>query len=169
MSLWRPSVDLLGPESSSWIFCRSNCAKKKSLPGDRILIGINPSQEMYSYLLAALQIGAVPILCDHAAPHDEFISWISALEPKACIIPKRGWVGSHFDAVLRKIPSKIFVGHVRSQARWLRLGKLGALEEQAADSAALISLVPGRVQSSGYLESGLKTSCGKVFSCWSLS
>jgi hypothetical protein len=115
--------------------------EKKLATGDRILIGIGPSQEMYVYLLAALQIGAVPILCDHAAPQDEFISWINALEPKACIIPTRGWVGSHFDGVLRKIPSKIFVGHVRSQSRWLRLGKLGALEEQAADSAALISLV----------------------------
>jgi AMP-binding enzyme len=115
--------------------------EKNVRPGDRILIGINPSQEMYSYLLATLQIGAIPILCDHAAPHDEFISWTSALEPKACIIPNRGWVGSHFDAVLRKIPSKIFVGHVRSQARWLRLGKLGALEEPPADSAALITLV----------------------------
>jgi hypothetical protein len=115
--------------------------EKKVVSGDRILIAIDPSQEMYSYLLAALQIGAVPILCDHAAPHDEFISWIGALEPKACIIPKRGWVGSHFDGVLRNIPSKIFVGHVRSQARWLRLGKLGALEERPADSTALISLV----------------------------
>jgi hypothetical protein len=115
--------------------------EKKVGSGDRILIGIGPSQEMYSYLLAALQIGAVPILSDHSAPQDEFVSWISALEPKACIIPKRGWVGSHFDGVLRKIPSKIFVGHVRSQARWLRLGKLGALEEQPADSATLICLV----------------------------
>jgi hypothetical protein len=115
--------------------------EKKVVSGDRILVGINPSQEMYVYLLAALQIGAVPILCDPSAPHDEFISWIGALEPKACIIPTRGWVGSHFDGVLRKIPIKIFVGHVRSQARWLRLGKLGALEEQTSDSAALISLV----------------------------
>jgi hypothetical protein len=114
--------------------------EKKVVSGDRILIGIRPSQEMYSYLLAALQIGAVPILYDQA-PHEELISWINALEPKACIIPNRGWVGSHFDAVLRKIPSKIFVGRVRSQARWLRLGKLGALEEPSADSAALISLV----------------------------
>jgi acyl-CoA synthetase (AMP-forming)/AMP-acid ligase II len=115
--------------------------EKKVASGDRVLIGIGPSQEMYSYLLAALQIGAVPILCDQATPHDEFISWIGALEPKACIIPKRGWVGSHFDGVLRNIPSKVFVGHVRSQARWLRLGKLGALEERPADSMALISLV----------------------------
>ncbi len=115
--------------------------EKRVQSADRILIGIGPSQEMYSYLLAAVQIGAVPILCDHATPHDEFISWINALEPKACIIPQRGWVGSHFDAVLRKIPSKIFVGHVRSQARWLRLGKLGALEEQPENSAALIALV----------------------------
>ena len=53
--------------------------EKKVVSGDRILIGIGPSQEMYVYLLAALQIGAVPILCDHAAPHDEFIAWINAL------------------------------------------------------------------------------------------
>lgn len=115
--------------------------EKRVTAGDRILIGTSPSQEMYVYLLASLQIGAIPILCDHAAPHDEFISWITALEPKACVIPTRGWLGSHFDGVLRRIPSKIFVGHVRSQARWLRLGKLGALEEQSADSVALISLV----------------------------
>jgi acyl-CoA synthetase (AMP-forming)/AMP-acid ligase II len=115
--------------------------EKKVVSGDRVLIGIGPSQEMYVYLLAALQIGAVPILCDPAASHDEFIAWINALDPKACIIPTRGWVGSHFDGVLRKIPSKIFVGHVRSQARWLRLGKLGAVEEQPPESAALISLV----------------------------
>lgn len=115
--------------------------KKKVLPGDRILFGIDAGQEMYGYLLAALQIGAVPILYDHAEPHDEFVAWISALEPKACLIPKRGWLGSHFAGILKKIPIKIFVGRVRSQARWLRLGKLGALEEQAADSAALMCLV----------------------------
>jgi acyl-CoA synthetase (AMP-forming)/AMP-acid ligase II len=115
--------------------------KKKILPGDRILFGIDAGQEMYGYLLAALQIGAVPILYDRAEPHDEFVAWISALEPKACLIPTSGWIGSHFAGILKKIPIKIFVGHVRSQARWLRLGKLGALEEQAADSAALMCLV----------------------------
>jgi acyl-CoA synthetase (AMP-forming)/AMP-acid ligase II len=114
--------------------------KKKVLPGDRVLFGIDAGQEMYGYLLAALQIGAVPILYDRAEPHDEFIAWISALEPKVCLIPKRGWIGSHFAGILKKIPIKIFVGRVRSQTRWLRLGKLGALEEQEADSAALMCL-----------------------------
>ncbi len=109
--------------------------------GDRVLIGISPSQEMYGYLLAALQIGAVPILCDRGSPHDEFIEWMNALEPKGCVIPRRGWVGSHFDGVLKNIPSKIFVGRVRLQARWLRIGKLGALEERPAKSPALITLV----------------------------
>jgi hypothetical protein len=122
--------------------------EKKVVLGDRILVGIGPSQEMYSYLLAALQIGAVPVLCDHPVPHDEFISWVGALEPKVCIISKREWIGSHFDEVLRKIPSKIFVGLVRSQARWLRLGKLGAVEDQPESSAALISLVR---ETSGHL------------------
>jgi len=115
--------------------------KKKVLPGDRVLFGIDAGQEMYGYLLAALQIGAVPILYDQAEPHDEFVAWITALAPKACLIPKSGWIGSHFAGILKKIPIKIFVGQVRSQARWLRLGKLGALEEQAEDSAALMCLV----------------------------
>jgi acyl-CoA synthetase (AMP-forming)/AMP-acid ligase II len=115
--------------------------KKKVLPGDRVLFGIGASQEMCGYLLAALQIGAVPILYDRTEPHDEFLAWITALEPKACLIPKRGWIGSHFGGMLKKIPIKIFVGHVRSQSLWLRLGKLGGPEEQAADSAALMCLV----------------------------
>jgi len=125
-----------------------NLREKKVVSGDRVLVGIGPSQEMYGYLLAALQIGAVPVLCDHAVPHNEFISWVGALEPKVCIISKRGWIGSHFDEVLRKIPSKIFVGLVRSQARWLRLGKLGGLEEQPGSAAALICLVR---ETSGHL------------------
>jgi acyl-CoA synthetase (AMP-forming)/AMP-acid ligase II len=115
--------------------------KKEVLPGDRVLFGIDAGQEMYGYLLAALQMGAIPILYDHAEPHDEFVAWINALEPKACLIPKRGWLGSHFAGILKNIPIKIFVGRTRSQARWLRLGKLGALEEHATDSAALICLV----------------------------
>ena len=74
------------------------------LPGDRILFGLDPGQEMYGYLLAALEIGAVPILYGDSKPHEEFISWIAALGPKAALIPRRGWVGAHFDAALRKIP-----------------------------------------------------------------
>ncbi len=119
--------------------------REKSIgPGDYVLIGIGPSQEMYGYLLAALEIGAIPILCDRASPHDEFIEWMSALQPRGCVIPRGGWVGSHFDGVLKNIPSKIFVGRVRSQTRWLRQGKLGALEERPAKSPALISLVHER-------------------------
>ena len=94
------------------------------LPGDRILFGLDPGQEMYGYLLAALEIGAVPILYGDSKPHEEFISWIAALGPKAALIPRRGWVASHFDAALKKIPTKIVVGRVRPQVRLLRLGKL---------------------------------------------
>jgi len=116
--------------------------------GDRILIAIPPSREMYGYLLAALQIGAIPILCDRTSRDDEFVSWMDALEPKGCIISRRRWVTARFDGVVKSIPTKIFVGRVRSQARWLRLGKLGAIEECPGDSPALIFLVheaPNRV------------------------
>jgi acyl-CoA synthetase (AMP-forming)/AMP-acid ligase II len=115
--------------------------QKKISPGDCVLFGMEAGQEMYGYLLAALQIGAVPVLYAGAKPRDDFVAWIRALEPKACLIPKRGWVGSHFDEALKHIPIKIYVGHVRSHTRWLRLGRLGSLEDQPANSPALICLV----------------------------
>jgi hypothetical protein len=118
------------------------------LPGDRILFGLDPGQEMYGYLLAALEIGAVPILYGDSRPHEEFISWIAALGPKAALIPRRGWVGAHFDAALKKIPTKIVVGRVRPQVRLLRLGKLGTLEEALPDAVALYYLVS---QASGHI------------------
>jgi len=120
----------------------------KLLPGDRILFGLDPGLEMYGYLLAALEIGAVPILYGDSKPHDEFISWVGALEPKAALIPRRGWVGAHFDAALKNIPTKIVVGRVRSQVRLLRLGKSGTLEESLPDAVALYYLVS---QASGHM------------------
>jgi AMP-binding enzyme len=118
------------------------------LPGDRILFGLDPGQEMYGYLFAALEIGAVPILYGDSRPHEEFISWIAALGPKAALIPRRGWVGAHFDAALKKIPTKIVVGRIRPQVRLLRLGKLGTLEEALPDAVALYYLVS---QASGHI------------------
>jgi olefin beta-lactone synthetase len=117
-------------------------------PGDRILFGLDPGQEMYGYLLAALEIGAVPILYIDSEPHEEFVSWIEALGPKAALIPKRGWVGAHFDRALKKIPTKIVVRRVRSQVRLLRLGKLGTLAESLPDAVALYYLVS---QASGHI------------------
>jgi acyl-CoA synthetase (AMP-forming)/AMP-acid ligase II len=149
------------------------------LPGDRILFGLDPGQEMYVYLLAALEIGAVPILYDHSRPHDEFVSWIEALQPKAALIPRRGWIGAHFDAALKKIPTKIVIGRVRSQLRLLRLGKLGALEEALPDAIALYYLVspaPGHLAlrawsqdqlrlSVQFLVSELKLKAGEIDLC----
>ena len=121
----------------------------KLSPGDRILFGLDPGQEMYGYLLAAFEIGAVPILYGDSKPHEEFVSWIGALEPKAALLPQRGWVGAHFDAALKKIPTKIVVGRrVRSQVRLLRLGKLGTLEESSPEAVALYYLVS---QESGHM------------------
>jgi hypothetical protein len=122
-------------------FCSIHLREAKVSPGDRILVGIGPSQEMYGYLFAALEVGAIPILYDNSRPHTEFISWIQALEPKVVLIPKRGWVGAQFDSALKKIPIKIIAGRVRSQVRLLRLGKLGTLEEVSPHTVALYYLV----------------------------
>jgi hypothetical protein len=149
------------------------------LPGDRILIGLDPGQEMYGYLLAALEVGGVPILYDDSKPHHEFISWVGALEPKFALISKRGWVGAHFDAALKKIPTKIIIGRVRSQMRLLRLGKLGTLEESSPHAVALYYLVseaPGHLalrawsqsqlhESVQFLVSELKLKAGEIDLC----
>ena len=149
------------------------------LPGDRILFGLDPGQEMYGYLLAALEIGAVPILYDDSRPHHEFVSWIEALEPKAALIPKRRWVGARFDAALKQIPTKIVIGRVRSQLRLLRLGKLGTPEEALPDTVALyylVSPVPGHLAlrawsqnqlhlSVQFLVSELKLKAGEIDLC----
>ena len=149
------------------------------LAGDRILFGLHPSQEMYGYLLAALEIGAIPILYDDSKPYQEFISWVHTLEPKAALIPKREWVGAHFDAALKKVPTKIVVGRVRSQGRLLRLGKLGTLEEALPNAVALYYLInraPGHLalrawsqtqlhQSVQFLVSELKLKPGEIDLC----
>jgi acyl-CoA synthetase (AMP-forming)/AMP-acid ligase II len=151
----------------------------KLLPGDRILFGLDPGQEMYGYLLAVLEVGGVPILYDNSKPHHEFISWVGALEPKFALIPKRGWIGAHFDAALKKIPTKIIIGRVRSQMRLLRLGKLGTLEESSPHAVALYYLVseaPGHLalrawsqsqlhESVQFLVSELKLKAGEIDLC----
>jgi hypothetical protein len=53
------------------------------------------------------------------------------------VVRREKWVGCHFDAAFKLIPKKIYIGQVRSQARWLRLGKLGAIEERDPRSPAL--------------------------------
>jgi acyl-CoA synthetase (AMP-forming)/AMP-acid ligase II len=125
-------------------FCSIRLREAKVIPGDRILFGLDPCQEMYGYLFAALEVGAIPILYENSEPHSEFTLWIEALGPKVALIPKRGWVGAHFDAALKKIPIKIVGGRVRSNVRLLRLGKLAALEELSPQAVALYYLVNER-------------------------
>jgi len=110
-------------------------------PGDRILLAQDAGQEMCGYLLAALQIGAIPIIYQQDGAHKEFVTWVKALYPHACVIRREKWVGCHFDAAFKAIPKKIFIGQARFQTRRLRLGKLGLVEERLSDSVALISLV----------------------------
>jgi acyl-coenzyme A synthetase/AMP-(fatty) acid ligase len=109
-------------------------------PGDRILLALDPGQELYGYLLAALQVGAVPILYEQDGSHKEFAAWVKALQPSAYAVKREKWVGCQLDGAFKAIPKKFFVGTVRSQSRWLRLGKLGAVEDREPDSVALISL-----------------------------
>jgi len=109
-------------------------------PGDRILLAQDAGQEMCGYLLAALQIGAIPIIYQQNGSHKEFVTWVKMLHPHACVVRREKWVGCHFDAAFKAIPKKVFIGQMRSQARWLRLGKLGVVEERLPDSVALVSL-----------------------------
>ena len=129
--------------------------------GNRILLALDSGQELYGYLLAALQIGAIPIIYQQDGSHKEFVAWVKALHPHAAVVRREKWVGCHFDAAFKPIPKKIYIGQVRSQARWLRLGKLGAVEERNPDSVALVALAgdeSGRISMRSWSQKQLELS-----------
>jgi acyl-coenzyme A synthetase/AMP-(fatty) acid ligase len=114
--------------------------EQKIKVGDRVLLALDSGQELYGYLLATLQIGAMPIIYQQDGSHQEYVAWVKSLGPHAVVIRRERWVGCHFDSAFKHIPKKIYIGQVRSQARWLRLGKLGAVEERDPDSPAVAVL-----------------------------
>jgi hypothetical protein len=117
--------------------------EEKIQPGDRVVLLLEPGQEFYGVFLALLQIGAVPLLYEEELNRHEINTWLRAIRPEACILSQANRLELQLNPNLRKIPKKIFVNTIRFQTRWLRLGKIGAVEEVDASAHVLLSLGKG--------------------------
>ena len=71
--------------------------------GDQVLMLLDPSQELYLFLLALLQIGAVPTLCDALTGLKPFAQWVEQCRPAACVLPQSKWLAQRFHRQLRLV------------------------------------------------------------------
>ena len=74
--------------------------------GDQVLMLLDPSQELYLFLLALLQIGAVPTLCDALTGLKPFGQWVEQCQPAACILPQSKWLAQRFHRLTAPGPSQ---------------------------------------------------------------
>ena len=111
--------------------------------GDQVLMLLDPSQELYLFLLALLQIGAVPTLCDALTGLKPFGQWVEQCRPAACVLPQSKWLAQRFHRQLRLIPKKLFPHAFRFENRILRIGKFGTPVELAKTDLAFIELRRG--------------------------
>jgi len=135
--------------------------------GDQVLMLLDPSQELYLFLLALLQIGAVPTLCDALTGLKPFGQWVEQCRPAACVLPQSKWLAQRFHRQLRLIPKKLFPHAFRFENRVLRIGKFGTPVELAKTELALIELrrgVFGGLEARGWTQSQLARSVQRLVS-----
>ena len=135
--------------------------------GDQVLMLLDPSQELYLFLLSLLQIGAVPTLCDALTGLKPFGQWVEQCRPTACVLPQSKWLAQRFHRQLRSIPKKLFPHAFRFENRILRIGKFGTPVELADDDLALIELKRGSsggLDARGWTQSQLARSARRLVS-----
>ena len=135
--------------------------------GDQVLMLLDPSQELYLFMLALLQIGAVPTLCDALTGLKPFGQWVEQCRPAACVLPQSKWLAQRFHRQLRLIPKKLFPHAFRFENRVLRIGKFGTPVELAKTELALIELrrgVFGGLEARGWTQSQLARSVQRLVS-----
>ena len=135
--------------------------------GDQVLMLLDPSQELYLFLLALLQIGAVPTLCDALTGLKPFGQWVEQCRPAACVLPQTKWLAQRFHRQLRLIPKKLFPHAFRFENRVFRIGKFGTPVELAKTELALIELrrgVFGGLEARGWTQSQLARSVQRLVS-----
>jgi AMP-binding enzyme len=119
-------------------------AQQGIAPGDEVLLLLHPGQEFYLFLLALLQIGAVPILGDSLARGKTLQPWIGARPPKACLLPRTRYRSRSLGQELGSIKQRLFTRAFRFEQRWLRLGHLGTIKDPPANGPALLELISHR-------------------------
>ena len=133
--------------------------------GDQVLMLLDPSQELYLFLLALLQIGAVPTLCDALTGLKPFGQWVEQCRPAACVLPQSTWLAQRYHRQLRLIPKKLFPHAFRFENRILRIGKFGTPAELGSGELALIELrrgASGGLDARGWTQSQLARSVQRL-------
>jgi AMP-binding enzyme len=133
--------------------------------GDQVLMLLDPSQELYLFLLALLQIGAVPTLCDVLTGLKPFGQWVEQCRPAACVLPQSKRLAQRFHRQLRLIPKKLFPHAFRFENRILRIGKFGTPVDLAPGDLALIELrrgASGGLDARGWTQSQLARSVQRL-------
>jgi AMP-binding enzyme len=124
-------------------------AQQGIAPGDEVLLLLNPCQEFYLFLLALLQIGAVPVLGNRLDRGRTLQPWIGARPPKACLLARTRYRFRSLGQELGSIKERLFTRAFRFEQRWLRLGHLGTIKDLPANAPALLELVSNRESISG--------------------
>jgi hypothetical protein len=110
--------------------------------GHRVLLALDPSQELYLFALALLQIGAIPIIGRKALGSSYLTEWVKNVRPQASVLSQSRWLTQHFHRQLRLIPKRLYAHAFRFESRWLRLGRFGQPLELSRDQIAWIELRP---------------------------
>ena len=113
-------------------------------PGDEVLLLLRPSQEFYLFLLALLQIGAVPVLGDSLDRGRTLQPWIGARPPKACLLARTRYRSRLLGRELGSIKERLFTRAFRFEQRWLHLGRQGTIRDLSANAPALLELIATR-------------------------
>ncbi|MBV9488203.1 MAG: acyl--CoA ligase [Verrucomicrobia bacterium] len=107
-------------------------------PGDLFLLLLEPSQEFYAHFLAALQIGAVPVIYESGLSLRRILAWVQHARPVACAMARMQAADPRLAAGLRPVQKKIYLEPTR--ARRLRVGRASAVEMLPEDAPALLLL-----------------------------
>jgi acyl-CoA synthetase (AMP-forming)/AMP-acid ligase II len=105
---------------------------------------LEPSQEYYVHFLAALQIGAVPVVHAPECSLRQILAWIREAHPAACVLSSLQAANPRLAAGLRQVSKKIYPESTTSRSHWLRIGHIGTVEDVPEEAPALLLLTHDR-------------------------
>jgi acyl-CoA synthetase (AMP-forming)/AMP-acid ligase II len=92
-------------------YARGFTSEAGLLPGDRVIMLVEPSFEFFAISFALFKLGCVPVLIDPGMGLDGFLSCVEQIKPRVCIgIPKAMLLSKVKAAAFASIEQRITVG-----------------------------------------------------------
>jgi olefin beta-lactone synthetase len=128
-------------------------------PGDRVIIFLPMSMELYAAMFSVLQVGAVAVFLDSWARRDHLGICAERIRPKAMVSFETAFKFCRVYPALARIPINIVAGSHREKytadlSRLMASGGQNPIEPVTADAAALITFTTG---SSGTPKGAVRT------------